>query len=619
MEVQLYIYDLSQGMARQYSRALTGVQIDAIYHTAVVLGGVEYFFGQGVHRKVPGTTHHGRPMKVINMGRTELPPELIEDYVQSLESIYTPESYDLFLHNCNNFSQDLCMFLVGKSIPKEISSLPETFLKTPIGQMLRGQLDRSMRQMTQAPDAVAGRNAQRPHPTTTVPTTNGVSRPSTNVQIATFANAKTPTRPPGRVHYPKNTTELDQLLKKAFSSCSVIFFTSATCPPCRVLYPVYDELAEEAGPAATLIKVDVSQCYDIAAQYQIRVTPTFVTFLKGRKEEEWAGADEARLRGTIRLLIQTANPRHAHTCLNLPSFRDKIEKPIIYTKVPPLDKLLAKIGPAAKDRPIENLVSYIKAREHNGLEEAPLPDMAQFSSWATTRFALLPTEIHFAIIDLVRVSAVDPRVSSYLAAETDLRTLQTLIPEATSFSQAPYALSSVTLQLLCNLFSSSVFQDLLHSHSSGHNLLPLFDRVISQSLLNSHSNTRTLAAALLYNLTAFTHNQHIDTPSRISDSNFDPTTQIPETEAALVQALTDQVSDKTTLHSLLLALGMMLYCLPLKPLASNSNESISESSLLDLCTAMDLRQTLKEKRKLAAFRDEPLLREIEELLGKGFN
>src|ERR1700712_5001917 len=65
MDVQLYVYDLSQGMARKYSRMLTGVQIDAIYHTAIVFNHVEYFFGQGVHRKVPGSTHHGRPIKVV--------------------------------------------------------------------------------------------------------------------------------------------------------------------------------------------------------------------------------------------------------------------------------------------------------------------------------------------------------------------------------------------------------------------------------------------------------------------------------------------------------------------------------------------------------------------------
>ena len=124
-------------------------------------------------------------MKVIKLGKTDLPMDVIDEYVQSLESIYTPESYDLFLHNCNNFTQDLAMFVVGKSIPEEIRSLPETFLRTPMGQMLRSQLDQSMRTMTQAPDAVSGRNA---------PTTNGVSRPNP-IRTATNGTYQPPRRP----------------------------------------------------------------------------------------------------------------------------------------------------------------------------------------------------------------------------------------------------------------------------------------------------------------------------------------------------------------------------------------------------------------------------------------
>lgn len=114
MDVQLYVYDLSKGLARVWSRPLTGIQIDAIYHTSLVLGHTEYFFGNGVKRKIAGTTHHGQPIEVLYMGHTELPMEVIDEYVDSLEQVYTEESYDLFLHNCNNFTQDLSMFLLGK-------------------------------------------------------------------------------------------------------------------------------------------------------------------------------------------------------------------------------------------------------------------------------------------------------------------------------------------------------------------------------------------------------------------------------------------------------------------------------------------------------------------------
>jgi hypothetical protein len=42
MEVSLYMYDLSRGLVRMMSASLLGVQLDAMYHTSIVLEGVEY-------------------------------------------------------------------------------------------------------------------------------------------------------------------------------------------------------------------------------------------------------------------------------------------------------------------------------------------------------------------------------------------------------------------------------------------------------------------------------------------------------------------------------------------------------------------------------------------------
>lgn len=54
-EVQLAIYDLSQGMARQLSAQFLGPshQIDAIPHTGVICYGLEYFFGGGIQCEEP--------------------------------------------------------------------------------------------------------------------------------------------------------------------------------------------------------------------------------------------------------------------------------------------------------------------------------------------------------------------------------------------------------------------------------------------------------------------------------------------------------------------------------------------------------------------------------------
>jgi hypothetical protein len=73
------------------SQQFLGTHIDAVYHTAIVLDSIEYFFGQGVQTCRAGTTHHGRPMEVIKLGTTQLPIEIVLEYLESLKEVYTAE------------------------------------------------------------------------------------------------------------------------------------------------------------------------------------------------------------------------------------------------------------------------------------------------------------------------------------------------------------------------------------------------------------------------------------------------------------------------------------------------------------------------------------------------
>lgn len=91
MNVELYVYDLSQGMARNVSATFLGIQIDAIYHTSIVMRGVEYVYDGGVKTIQPGKSHLGSPMQVIQLGQTDLPEDVILEYLDSLRGIYTAE------------------------------------------------------------------------------------------------------------------------------------------------------------------------------------------------------------------------------------------------------------------------------------------------------------------------------------------------------------------------------------------------------------------------------------------------------------------------------------------------------------------------------------------------
>ncbi|EFN65714.1 UPF0326 protein FAM152B [Camponotus floridanus] len=136
--VELYIYDLTKGMATIMSPMLIGRQLDGIWHTAIVTYGREYFFGPaGISSVRPGGTELGEPQRIEKLGETYLPYTVFLEYINGLgTSTFAPGTYHLFKYNCNTFTEELSNFLVGKGIPKYILDLPEEILQTPIGQAL---------------------------------------------------------------------------------------------------------------------------------------------------------------------------------------------------------------------------------------------------------------------------------------------------------------------------------------------------------------------------------------------------------------------------------------------------------------------------------------------------
>ncbi|KAF7520572.1 hypothetical protein PCG10_009062 [Penicillium crustosum] len=584
MDVSLYVYDLSKGLARMYSLALTGTQMDAIYHTSIVLNGIEYYFGQGIQTAAPGSTHHGQPMEVVKLGTTELPSDVIEEYLGSLATIYTPESYDLFLHNCNNFTQDLSMFLVGKSIPENIINLPRAFLETPFGQMMKPQIEMALKGVTQG-------TGTGPAPGPSVQPTTARAVPPTPQPVAHPAA--------GTVRMVSNLNQLQSELSGASNSCAVIFFTSSTCPPCKAVYPTYDQLAAEAGERGTLIKVDIGIARDVGMKYSVHSTPTFMTFLKGQKMDQWSGATPAKLVGNVRMLLEMAHPAHPHRQLRLPSLQREITTFVMYKKVPPLEKLLQKLPDTFKDgQGVAQVIEFVKLRlsTTGPVADIRVPDLHTFATTLTSTYSTLPSGSHFAVVDLVRLLLLDPRASGYFAEEAQHATLLTLLAPLSQddLSSCPYNLRIVALQLACNLFSTPLYPEQLTSSSS-----PLREtclRLATNSLLDSQTSLRVVAASFAYNLASFNHNARLDgKPDPLSEED-----QV-ELTASLLEAVSREDESVESLHGLLFALGLLVYEAPM------------DGSLIDLCRAMGVAETISGKTKVEAVQKEPLLKEIGEL------
>ncbi|KAK3734549.1 hypothetical protein QZH41_010396 [Actinostola sp. cb2023] len=141
--VKLYIYEISNGLARQMSPLLLGKQIDGIWHTGVVCFGKELFYGGGgIEYCLPSGTVLGEPDHIIDLGDTQIPEAIFTDFLKGLGAgSFRSDKYHLFDHNCNNFSNELTVFLTGKKIPKQIRILPHEVVNSAFGQMIKPIID----------------------------------------------------------------------------------------------------------------------------------------------------------------------------------------------------------------------------------------------------------------------------------------------------------------------------------------------------------------------------------------------------------------------------------------------------------------------------------------------
>jgi hypothetical protein len=51
----------------------------------------EAVYDRGIHMEQPGSSHLGRPEQIVKLGRTELPKNIIMDYLESMSLVYTAE------------------------------------------------------------------------------------------------------------------------------------------------------------------------------------------------------------------------------------------------------------------------------------------------------------------------------------------------------------------------------------------------------------------------------------------------------------------------------------------------------------------------------------------------
>jgi len=192
----------SGGMARMLSGDLLGTTIEAVYHTGIVVYGKEYWFGHGL-QCAPATltqTQFGAPMRVEKLGETEVDEETWESFMREVAPRFTPETYNLLEHNCNNFSNEAAEFLVGRGIPQKILDLPKVVLETELGRALRPMLGMFEQRMRNTEGTSIGGDEPAAATAAAVPVAPepkvaglGLELPSKKKKVSKSATTKSPT------------------------------------------------------------------------------------------------------------------------------------------------------------------------------------------------------------------------------------------------------------------------------------------------------------------------------------------------------------------------------------------------------------------------------------------
>ncbi|GAA1350125.1 thioredoxin [Streptomyces beijiangensis] len=74
----------------------------------------------------------------------------------------------------------------------------------------------------------------------------------------------------------------------------LVDFTAAWCGPCRMLSPVLDRIAEEAGGRLKIVKLDVDTSPATPAAYGVLSMPTLMVFQNGEPVKSMVGARPQR-------------------------------------------------------------------------------------------------------------------------------------------------------------------------------------------------------------------------------------------------------------------------------------------------------------------------------------
>ncbi|NIO47853.1 MAG: thioredoxin fold domain-containing protein [Candidatus Aminicenantes bacterium] len=70
----------------------------------------------------------------------------------------------------------------------------------------------------------------------------------------------------------------------------LVDFFSPTCAPCHMMHPVVESFAKRRAGEIMVVRINVDQQPQVAAEFRVQAVPTFVIFHKGYERSRTSGA-----------------------------------------------------------------------------------------------------------------------------------------------------------------------------------------------------------------------------------------------------------------------------------------------------------------------------------------
>lgn len=279
--VTLYVYDISNGLARTMSPMIVGKVVEGIWHSSIVVFNKEYYFQGGTFGDAPKTTPFGQPVKEIPLGNTELSKQDLETYIESIGEMFTSASYDIFKNNCNHYSNNLSEFLVGSHIPDQYLNQAKEFENSPIGGFIRSMNDAMKNQVISA-------------------------HPGYNQYSAMSGNAFGNVQNANLTGHSSDVTVIkNDISYIEFISANekvVIDFGADWCGPCKHIKPIFEALAKQYQGKIKFATVNIDHAKELAGSLGITSIPVFLFLKKGEEYKKIVGANQGELKMTLEKL-----------------------------------------------------------------------------------------------------------------------------------------------------------------------------------------------------------------------------------------------------------------------------------------------------------------------------